>query len=54
MFADGQLDVFDDLLARLLRGHIVFLMPPLRSGNDEPETLSHQITLFGLIGAEIR
>ncbi|MBB5724077.1 hypothetical protein FHS72_003728 [Loktanella ponticola] len=44
-------DVFDDLLARARRclSHL-----PLLSGDDEPETLSYQITLFAPIGADVR
>ena len=51
MLARGALEIFDDLLARALR---CLSHRPLLSGNDEPETLSYQIALFGPIGADVR
>ena len=47
----GPFDVLDDLLARAL---CCLSHRPLLSGDDEPETLSYQIVLFGPIGADVR
>ena len=47
----GLFDVLDDLLARTLCS---LFHRPLLGGDDEPETLSYQIVLFGPIGADFR
>ena len=53
MFARRALDVLDDLLARARSCFSCLSHVPLLSGNDEPETLSYQITLFGPIGPDV-
>lgn len=44
-------DVFDDLLAW---AHGCLSHHPLLGGDDEPQTLSFQVALFGPIGADVR
>ena len=51
MLARGALDIFDDLLAGVLR---CLSHRPLLNGYHEPETLFYQIALFGPTGADVR